>query len=294
MSQKNVYKIGKIHQLYDLNNDALNFICNFRIMAESPQKHFEYLVISQEQLDSDDSLPEFNKAEGVGVGRVVSDKGTHQNFFLALRSNEDQSVTVEMQFEKLPDDYHLTSLQQQQQQQPQPQQQPQQPQQQPQQPNDINNSEQYDNNVIVQNDPNNMDIQYPDQYNSQIVNNGVQNELFATQQNIDNESFLSKMFKSKIVWFILTVSVLIAVYFMFFSVKSERKDNTTATIVTDAAVSTGAAGASKPNVKPSVVDGSDSILSKAATKQSVVNIDTSGVNVKSGGLNIDDLNKLAH
>jgi hypothetical protein len=84
MSQKNVYKIGKIHQLYDLNNDALNFICNFRIMAESPQKHFEYLVISQAQLDSDDSLPEFNKAEGVGIGRVVSDKGTQQNFFFSI------------------------------------------------------------------------------------------------------------------------------------------------------------------------------------------------------------------
>ncbi len=41
MSQKTVYKIGKIHQLYDINNDALNFICNFRIMAESPQKHFD-------------------------------------------------------------------------------------------------------------------------------------------------------------------------------------------------------------------------------------------------------------
>ena len=75
MSQKIYIKLGKIQQLIDLNNDALNFFCNFRVMAEGPQKQFEYLVISQEQLDNSERLPEFNKAEGVGIGKIVADKG---------------------------------------------------------------------------------------------------------------------------------------------------------------------------------------------------------------------------
>ena len=59
MTQKNVYKIGKIHQLFDLNNDAINFVCNFRIMGEGPEKVFEYLVLSQSQLDNMDKLPPY-------------------------------------------------------------------------------------------------------------------------------------------------------------------------------------------------------------------------------------------
>ena len=101
MTSKNIYKIGKIHQLFDLNNDIVNFTCDFRITAESKDQNFEYLIISQSQLDNDDDLPNFNKAKGVGVGRVESTHGQHENYFLALKSNSDIKVQVETHFQDL-------------------------------------------------------------------------------------------------------------------------------------------------------------------------------------------------
>jgi pentapeptide MXKDX repeat protein len=102
MSTKNVYKIGKIHQLFDLSTDSLNFICEFKIQAETSDNEFEFLVVSQEQLDGDDKL-QFNKVKGIGSGKIVADKSTPQNLFLALKSTQDITVTVDTKFEKLPD-----------------------------------------------------------------------------------------------------------------------------------------------------------------------------------------------
>jgi anthranilate/para-aminobenzoate synthase component I len=108
MSTKNVYKIGKIHQLFDLSTDSLNFICNFKIQAETSDNEFEFLVVSQEQLDGDDKL-QFNKVKGIGSGKIVADKSTPQNLFLALKSTQDITVTVDTKFEKLPDTVDNTS-----------------------------------------------------------------------------------------------------------------------------------------------------------------------------------------
>ena len=102
MSTKNVYKIGKIYQLFDLSTDSINFICEFKIQAETSDNEFEFLVVSQEQLDGDDKL-QFNKVKGIGSGKIVADKSTPQNLFLALKSTKDMTVTVDTKFEKLPD-----------------------------------------------------------------------------------------------------------------------------------------------------------------------------------------------
>ena len=102
MSTKNIYKIGKIHQLFDLSTDSLNFICEFKIQAETSDNEFEFLVVSQEQLDGDEKL-QFNKVKGIGSGKIVADKSTPHNLFLALKSMQDMTVTVDTKFEKLPD-----------------------------------------------------------------------------------------------------------------------------------------------------------------------------------------------
>ena len=110
MSTKNVYKIGKIHQLFDLSTDSINFTCNFKIQAEKSDNEFEYLVVSQEQLDSDDKL-KFNKVKGIGSGKIVADKGVKHNLFLALKSKQEMTVTVETVFENLPDNIDNTFVQ---------------------------------------------------------------------------------------------------------------------------------------------------------------------------------------
>jgi len=242
MTQKNVYKIGKIHQLFDLNNDAINFVCNFRIMGEGPEKVFEYLVLSQSQLDNMDKLPPFNKAKGVGVGQIVADKGLQENYFLAIKSEEDTTVQVETHFEKLPDDYHI----------PKPE-----------------VTEPVAKEPEPESEPG-PEIQY-DQELAQFDN--VENYM----SNESNESFISKMFKSKILWLLLIIAVLIGVYFVFFSKNKNDKPFDQTIEPGETASGSGGSGKSK--------------TSKSSPPQAVPTASVTQKQ-KTGKINIDKLNKL--
>jgi len=245
MTQKNVYKIGKIHQLFDLNNDAINFVCNFRIMGEGPEKVFEYLVLSQSQLDNMDKLPPFNKAKGVGVGQIVADKGSKENYFLAIKSEEDTSVQVETHFEKLPDDYHI----------PKP-----------------------EVAEPVAKEPDPTPEPEPEIHDPELAqfDNVVENYM----TNSSNESFISKMFKSKILWLLIIIAVLIGVYFVFFSKnKNDKPFDQTIEASESGAAAGGAAGKSKTS-KSSPEAVPPAVPPSAGQKQ------------KTGKINIDKLNKL--
>jgi len=292
MSQKNVYKIGKIHQLFDLNNDALNFLCNFRIMADAQQKHFEYLVVSQEQLDSIETLPKFNKAEGVGVGRVVADKGQKQTFFLALRSDDDQSVQVETHFEKLPDDHHIQKQHQQHQQQQEQQEQEHQQQQEQQE-----HQQQEQEHQLQQQEEQYPRILHGDQDTQQ--NGDPQREFF--HQHEIKESFMGKMLKNKFVWLLLTIAVLVAVYFMFFvnrsatTTKDSSSSKDSSGKDSSGKQSTGKDSSGKQSSNINVLDEAINLKNQIGVSEGISKLNQDGVkNIKTGGLNIDELNKLAH
>ena len=190
MSQKTVYKIGKTHQLFDLSNEALNFVCNFRILGTGPDKQFEYLVLSQEQLDQEGQLPPFNKATGVGVGRIIADKGQKQNYFLALKADEEMEVQVETIFQKLEDDFHIKKDEMMRQQMEQQQMEQQQ-----------------------------MEREQMEQQQME------QQQMERASDNGDKKSLFSKIMTNKITWFILFICVMIAVYFIFFHNQGQDTDS---------------------------------------------------------------------
>ena len=299
MSQKNTYKIGKIHQLFDLNNDAVNFVCNFRIMADNPQKHFEYLVISQSQLDNSDKLPEFNKAPGIGVGRVVADKGVHENYFLALRSKEQHSVTVETNFTKLPDDYHIAAQQQQQQsieqqqspleqqQSPLAQQQQQSPLEQQQSPLAQQQQSPLEQQQLLEQNNHGDESQYDNQF--------VEHDH---HDHHHDETFIQRMLKNKIIWILLTIGVLISVYFIFFSgskntneKKSDKRKSSVSNSITADSV---APAVTTPAVTTPAVT-TPAVTAPAVTAPAVTTpaVTTPAV-TKTGGLNVEQLNKLSY
>ena len=122
---KNTYKIGKLQQLIDLNQDITNFKAEFKVSSKT-DKPFMMLVTSQSQLDDPNvNNLEFKEVKGYIGGNIIADKNIFQNYFVVLKSADDQEVDLEVNLEPLPDNIP-------QQQQQQPQQQPQQQQQQPQ------------------------------------------------------------------------------------------------------------------------------------------------------------------
>ena len=110
MSTRNkVYKLNKIQQLVDLNGDATNFRVKFTAKTQNPTDEFEVLVLNQTQLDSDEvNSLEYKKVKGSISGNIVSDKSIYQNFFLALRGENDKEVMVDLDFEELPENKELS------------------------------------------------------------------------------------------------------------------------------------------------------------------------------------------
>lgn len=98
MQQK--YQLSPIQQLVNLNGDAVNFKLAFKATGP-PDKEYQAVVVSQQQLDSGKDI-EYKKVKGSIGGEMVSDKDTYSNYFLALRSEEPLEVVVEINFEKLP------------------------------------------------------------------------------------------------------------------------------------------------------------------------------------------------
>ena len=140
------------------------------------------------------------------------------------------------------------------------------------------------------------------------------------------------MFKNKLVWFLLTIIVLVGVYFLFFSksqpaanapgsvaadsgsistnvkkVGSDRKSAISGTVANNgvgaaqvaapagAAASAGAQTAAQVDAIPRAISAANQLKSSSEGTNSVLSqINTDGIkNIKTGGLNIDELNKLA-
>jgi len=95
------YTIGKVKQLVDLNGDATNFKIVFNVRSKD-NKPFDAVIIDQQNLDKNETL-QFKQAPGILSGEILADKNAYQNYYLALRSNEPLEVSVQLQFERLPD-----------------------------------------------------------------------------------------------------------------------------------------------------------------------------------------------
>jgi hypothetical protein len=98
---KKIYNIDNRQTLVDLNGDSINFKLDFRVSSKD-NNEFEMLVVTQATLDSGKPI-EYKKVQGSMSGNMLSDKNVYQNYYLILRAQQSTEVTVELNFEKLPD-----------------------------------------------------------------------------------------------------------------------------------------------------------------------------------------------
>lgn len=86
------YSLTNIKQLIDLNKDKVNFELDFHVQSITNDP-FDALVVTQEMLDSETPL-EYQKANGVISGKIVSDQNVYSNYFLLLKADNPTDCVV--------------------------------------------------------------------------------------------------------------------------------------------------------------------------------------------------------
>ena len=99
-SIKEQYQIGKIMKLIDLNGDATNFDMSFQVVAENDAE-FDIVIVDQATLD--EGKLDYKRVKGAINGNIRNDKNIYQNYMMALKADKDCSVSVETNFNRLPD-----------------------------------------------------------------------------------------------------------------------------------------------------------------------------------------------
>ena len=87
-----LYKLSKIKQLIDLNENIINFELNFKITAINGESFFA-AVTTQEALDSGENI-DYQTVDGTISGNIVSDENIFKNYFLLLKSDKPVEVEV--------------------------------------------------------------------------------------------------------------------------------------------------------------------------------------------------------
>lgn len=91
------YTLSKTQQLIDLNKDLVNFDVNFKVVSQD-KKPFYALVIDQDSLDSGENIDYKEVKNGEISGNVSYDKNMYKNYFLILKSDEENKcdITIEL------------------------------------------------------------------------------------------------------------------------------------------------------------------------------------------------------
>ena len=101
MNNSKIVKLGKNQQLFDLNGELTNFELNFQVKSLN-NVDFYAIVVDQTTLDNNVNL-EFRKTEnGMIGGNLYYDKNVYQNYFLCLKSDEDNDVEIIIDKKEVP------------------------------------------------------------------------------------------------------------------------------------------------------------------------------------------------
>jgi hypothetical protein len=102
MKEEHKLKIGKRHQLIDLNKDNTNFRLHFECTSNPPDQSYQICVASQSDLDEMEisNLP-YKDVIGTMSGNIVADKNKYENYFVVLRADQDCDVVVGIDLEPM-------------------------------------------------------------------------------------------------------------------------------------------------------------------------------------------------
>lgn len=94
-------KIGKVQQLFDLNNNIKNFHSTFTIQSTNSTPFFA-VVADQSTLDSGSSLQFKYAQDGSLSGEVRQDEDENKSWYLVLKSDQPNEVDISIDTKQVP------------------------------------------------------------------------------------------------------------------------------------------------------------------------------------------------
>lgn len=96
--ERKQYTLTQRPQLIDLNQSYKNFRLQFQVVCKNPETQFQAVVLTQEQLDTLNTLSdtEMKIARGKIGGTIVADNDKYQNYFLVLKNYGETEIEVEV------------------------------------------------------------------------------------------------------------------------------------------------------------------------------------------------------
>ena len=109
MSKNFKQTISKKMILIDLNQNIINFECN--LIVKSNNKPFQAVVVTQEQLDSQDFIIEYqNVVNGIIDANIENKSNIYNNYCLLLKSENECEVDINISIQPLPEIIQKKSL----------------------------------------------------------------------------------------------------------------------------------------------------------------------------------------
>ena len=101
MDQPKTLTLKKTQQLFDLNNNLINFKSSFSVTSQNKEP-FYIVVTNQQTLDSGSPL-EFKFADqGFASGDISQDQNQQNNWYLVLKSDKPNNVSIDIKTFPIP------------------------------------------------------------------------------------------------------------------------------------------------------------------------------------------------
>ncbi len=109
MSISKIVRLNKTKQLIDLNEDKTNFELEFTVQS-TDKKPFYIVVATQEDLDNGNELEYKDVENGIISGNITADKDFYKNYYLVLKSNEENECSILINIKDIPPNQEFKNM----------------------------------------------------------------------------------------------------------------------------------------------------------------------------------------
>jgi len=107
------YSINQFKQIIPLNENIVNFDLNFDIQSEN-NLPFKAVVLSEDELNSENPINYQDVTNGVINGNIVNDKGVYQLYYLLLKADQPVDCNLTLDIKEIPINPEIARIQQEQ------------------------------------------------------------------------------------------------------------------------------------------------------------------------------------
>jgi len=107
------YSINQFKQIIPLNENIVNFELNFDIQSEN-NLPFKAVVLSEDELNSENPINYQDVTNGVINGNIVNDKGVYQLYYLLLKADQPVDCNLTLDIKEIPINPEIVRMQQEQ------------------------------------------------------------------------------------------------------------------------------------------------------------------------------------